>query len=199
MRPPSAFHGHPGLITLWVGVYLFCYVPEIVFSRRLRSGAGAHKADRGSMLVVIVAANLAVVAGFLAAVLLPRLAFRLHWKAIFAAGLVVWVGGTLFRWYSIWTLGRLFTFDVAISDGQRVIDRGPYRWIRHPSYLGALLGELGFGLTLTNPAAMLLPPVCLGLAYVYRIRVEERALLDGLGPAYCEYMQRSWRLIPFVF
>jgi protein-S-isoprenylcysteine O-methyltransferase Ste14 len=101
--------------------------------------------------------------------------------------------------YSVRTLGRFFTTDVAISKGQRVVEQGPYRWVRHPSYLGGLLAMAGLGMTLTNWLAMTLPACCLAAAYVYRIRVEEQALVRGLGPAYSDYMQRTWRLIPYVF
>jgi protein-S-isoprenylcysteine O-methyltransferase len=62
-----------------------------------------------------------------------------------------------------------------------------------------LLAVLGFGLTLTNWLSALLPVVCLLAGYAYRIPVEERALVRGLGPAYREYTGRTWRLIPFVY
>ena len=46
---------------------------------------------------------------------------------------------------------------------------------------------------------MFLPALCLGAAYAYRIRLEEKVLLQGLGSPYRDYVQRTWRLIPFVF
>jgi protein-S-isoprenylcysteine O-methyltransferase Ste14 len=96
-------------------------------------------------------------------------------------------------------LGRFFTYDVAVSTGQHVVERGPYRWIRHPSYLGSLVANIGLGMTMTNWLAMFLPVLCLAAAYAYRIAIEERALLEGLGSPYREYMGRTRRLIPFVF
>jgi protein-S-isoprenylcysteine O-methyltransferase Ste14 len=173
--------------------------PEIVLSSTLNSGEDAQKHDRGSKLVVIVAANLAVVLGFVTAIAFPAFSFGERWKAVFIAGIAVWVGGTLFRWYAIRALGRFFTYDVAISKNQYVVSSGPYRWLRHPSYFGSLLAEVGFGMTLTNSLAILVPPLCLGIAYAYRIRIEERALLQGLGQPYRDYMRRTWRLIPFLF
>ena len=193
-----AFH-HPVLYAIWIATCLLVYGPEIAFSMRLRSGKAAQKLDRGSMFIVILAANLGVAVGFIAAIDFPRFNIATHWQALFAAGIVVWIGGTIFRWYSIRTLGRFFTFDVAVSSGQSVIEAGPYRWLRHPSYAGALLGELGLGMTLTNGLAIVLPPLCLAAAYVYRIRIEEQALQQGLGDPYRAYMQRTWRLIPFIF
>ena len=199
MRSPDVFHGHPALMVLWMATYILCIVPEIVLSRLLRSGDDAQKLDRGSKLLVIVTANLAMVLGFVVAIWFPVFSIGVHWKAVFGAGIVIWLGGTTFRWYAIRTLGRFFTYDVAVSRGQQVVEHGPYRWLRHPSYLGSLLGELGFGMTLNNWLAILLPPLCLGAVYLYRIHIEEQALSQGLGAPYREYMRRTWRLVPFVF
>jgi len=108
-------------------------------------------------------------------------------------------GGTAFRWYSASLLGKYFTFDVATHGGQTVVEKGPYRYIRHPSYAGALLSLLGFGLTLGNWAGLLAGLSCLGVAYSYRIPVEERALASALGEPYRQYSKRTWRLVPFLF
>jgi len=199
MEFPEAFHGHPAYAATWVATYVLCVVPEMILSRRLRSAQNAQKSDKGSKLIVILAATLAVPIGFLMAIAFPGFFISTRWGILFDAGIVVCLSGILLRLYSIRTLGRSFTYDVAISPGQQVVERGPYRWLRHPSYLGSLLVELGFGMSLTNWVALFVPAIWLGTAYAYRIGIEEKALLDGLGAPYHEYMQRTWRLIPFVF
>jgi protein-S-isoprenylcysteine O-methyltransferase Ste14 len=199
MRLPEAFSGHPAYLAVWIVTYWLCFGPEIVLSVLLRSARTAQKFDKGSKLMVILAANLAVLIGFSVAAAFPSLSIDAGWKILFDAGIVVWLSGSLFRFYSMRVLGRFFTYDVAISTGQQVIEKGPYRWLRHPSYLGSLLAEVGFGMTMTNWLAMLLPALCIGAAYAYRIPIEERALLQGLGTPYREYMRRTWRLIPFVY
>ena len=199
MRLPGAFDGHPAYVATWIVTFWLCMVPEIVLSVLLRSGKSARKFDRGSKRIVIVAANLAVAIGFSVAVVFPGFFIGAGWRVMFDAGIAVWLTGSAFRFYSMRVLGRFFTYDVAISTGQRVIERGPYRWLRHPSYLGSLVAELGFGMTMTNWLAMALPVICLAAAYAYRIPIEERALLQGLGTPYREYMRRTWRLIPFVY
>jgi protein-S-isoprenylcysteine O-methyltransferase Ste14 len=199
MKMPEAFHGHPVCLVIWIIMFGLCIVPEFVRSRRLRAGQDAQKSDKGSEFVVIMAANLALVVGFISAIVFSGLSIESYWKPIFDAGIVIWLCGTIFRWYSISALGRFFTYDVAVSSDQPVVQKGPYRWLRHPSYLGSLLAVMGYGITLTNWLAILLPALCLGTAYAYRIRVEEQALLQGLGSPYREYMKRTWRLIPFVF
>ena len=109
------------------------------------------------------------------------------------------LSGTAFRWYSATILGKYFTFDVAIQSGQVLIEEGPYRYIRHPSYSGALLSLLGFGLALGNWAGLGASLFCLGAAYAYRIPIEEAALTAALGEPYRQYVARTWRLVPFLF
>jgi len=143
MQSLNAFHGHPAYLEVFIGTYVLCVVPEIVLSVILRSGKTAQKSDKGSKAIVILAANLAVGLGFSMAIAFPGFAIQSAWKPVFDAGIAIWLIGSLFRFYSMRTLGWLFTYDVAISAGQHVVDRGPYRWLRHPSYTGALLAFLG--------------------------------------------------------
>ena len=107
--------------------------------------------------------------------------------------------GIALRWYSAALLGKYFTFDVAVQRGQILVEVGPYRYIRHPSYSGALLTLLGFGLALGNWIGLAANLSCMGFAYAYRIRIEEAALASALGDTYKEYRKRTWRLVPFVF
>ena len=184
---------------MWIASYVLWLVPEIVFSLRLKSQNDALKADRGSKAVVILSINAGVALAFFTAFHAPAYFVGAHWKAMFAAGIVLWLSGIAFRLYTIRVLGRFFTYDVAISRGQHVVEAGPYRWLRHPSYSGSLLSAIGFGMTLTNWLALLFPAGCLALGYLYRIPIEEKALLQGLGAEYESYQKRTWRLIPYFF
>lgn len=183
-------------LTLWLAVAFG--VSELALSLRKRSVAGAVRADRGSLHVLwIVILAAWVLAVYLAnAVAFGR--FQLG-AALGTVALLLFAVGVALRWWAIASLGRLFTVDVAIAVDHRLIDHGPYRLIRHPSYAGALLAFLGLGLSLASlPAltALLVPCVA---AYHYRMSVEEEALLRGLGGAYSDYMQRTWRLVPGVY
>jgi protein-S-isoprenylcysteine O-methyltransferase Ste14 len=186
------------MTAVWVATYLLWIIPEIIISKR-RPGKDASQDDRGSKAVVIVAVNVAVFSGFLAVAAAPGLTIGAHWKTVFAAGIAVWLSGIALRLYSIRILGRFFTFNLAIAKDQHIVQQGPYRWVRHPSYLGSLISMIGFGVTLTNWLAILLPVCCLAAGYAYRIPLEEQALIRGLGPEYSAYMQRTWRLIPYLF
>jgi protein-S-isoprenylcysteine O-methyltransferase Ste14 len=96
-------------------------------------------------------------------------------------------------------LGKHFTGNVKASADQPVIERGAYRWVRHPSYTGGFLMYLGTGLALTNWMSAIVITFAGSVAYFYRVRVEERALQANLGSRYQEYMRRTKRFVPFVF
>jgi len=78
------------------------------------------------------------------------------------------------------------------------VETGPYRLVRHPSYSGAIVTMIGIGLAIQSLAGLLILLVLSGVAYAYRIRVEEEALQKDLGEQYSSYMRRTKRLIPFV-
>ena len=79
------------------------------------------------------------------------------------------------------------------------MDTGPYRRIRHPSYSGAILAFVGYGMCLCNWASLAAVTVPVTLAFVVRIGVEEAALRASLGTPYAEYASRTRRLVPFVY
>jgi protein-S-isoprenylcysteine O-methyltransferase len=112
---------------------------------------------------------------------------------------VLFVVGLVFRWWAIITLGRFFTVDVTIEKDHQLVERGPFRWVRHPSYTGVLLAFVGFALTLRNWAAILVVLVPIFFAFIRRMNVEEEALRGALGERYSTYMKRTKRLIPGVY
>ena len=117
----------------------------------------------------------------------------------FGLGTVIGWLGLLLRWWSFVSLGRYFTLVVGTSEGQPVVDRGPYRVLRHPSYSGLLVAFLGGGLMRGNWVGAAGSAAVLAVALVYRIRVEERALDAALGNAYRDFAARRARLVPFLW
>jgi len=114
-------------------------------------------------------------------------------------GLVLFWSGIVLRQWSFHTLGRYFTFTVQTSRGQPVIAYGPYQLVRHPSYAGFLLVMMAVGLIIGNWLSF----ACLTLTttggLVFRIRVEEAALMRHLGDGYREYAATHKRLMPFIW
>jgi protein-S-isoprenylcysteine O-methyltransferase len=114
-------------------------------------------------------------------------------------GLAAMASGIALRFVAIAQLGRFHTPNVAILPDHQVFQRGLYRHIRHPSYLGALIGFAGFGLALGNWLSLVVLVVLPLIAYLFRIHEEEAALNAALGERYAEYCRRTHRLIPGIY
>jgi protein-S-isoprenylcysteine O-methyltransferase Ste14 len=106
--------------------------------------------------------------------------------------------GILVRQWSILVLGRFFTTTVSVQKNQKVVDYGPYRFIRHPSYLGMLMTFIGVGVALQTWGGILVILVLYGIAIGCRIRIEEKVMISELGDDYIQYMKLTKRLIPFI-
>jgi protein-S-isoprenylcysteine O-methyltransferase Ste14 len=154
--------------------------------------------DRGSVVVLLASVS----AGFwIAGAVSHSLSGRLPGPpdVLVGAGVaIMWVGLALRVW-AILVLGGLFRGIVTIQEDHRLVTAGPYRWLRHPSYTGALVASLGYGIGLGHwiGLAALLLSWFAGLAY--RIHVEESALRRTFGRAYDDYRARTRRLIPYVY
>jgi protein-S-isoprenylcysteine O-methyltransferase Ste14 len=182
-------------------LFSLCFLSWAVFElwTNLRGWpAGTLNRDRLSRYVIIGAMLLAFALAGLATNL-PAFDVAFARSQLFYCGLLLMLAGLLFRAYAIRQLGRYFVPEVAIQPGQRVIDRGLYRHLRHPSYTGTFLTILGFGLALTNGLSLAILLILPGLAYYFRMRVEEAALLEAFGEEYRAYMRRTKRIIPFVY
>ena len=177
---------------------LLWFVPEIILTRLRRPHSGARVDDRHSGMAVMMGIWLGISASWLAAYRAPQFATKIDRPYLFAAGIVLMIVGIAFRWYAIRVLGRYFTVLVAVQQGHTIVESGPYRLLRHPSYSGAMVTILGYGLVFTNWLSLVLALFFPLLAYWYRMRVEEQALLAALGDNYRAYMKRTKRIIPFV-
>ena len=135
---------------------------------------------------------------YLAPAIVPAAAIR-PGAVAFSAGLVCFLAGLGLRGWSFAALGRYSTFAIVVSPVQPVVATGPYRLLRHPSYAGGLLICGGAGLMSANwagVAAMTLLPLAVT---VWRIRLEETALLTGLGERYRAYASDRKRLVPLIW
>jgi protein-S-isoprenylcysteine O-methyltransferase len=190
-RPISAFDAMLALSGLFGA-------SELGLLIRRRSGAGTASFDRGSLRLLWLVTSASITGAFVCTRALPWAALptRYPWLALGISTLLL---GLLLRWYAIIYLGRLFTVDVAIAADHRVIDTGPYRYIRHPSYTGLLLSYIGLGLGLSNWMALRLSSVPTTIALLARMRIEESALTQSLGQPYRRYAERTARLVPFLY
>lgn len=122
-----------------------------------------------------------------------------HAQWVSLCGLLICAVGVGMRYWAIITLGRFFTSAVMVQSDQSVIAHGPFRFIRHPGYAGALLFGVGGALACANWAAMLFFVLCHGAAFRYRVTLEEAVMLTHFGATYAAYQARTWRFLPFVY
>lgn len=118
---------------------------------------------------------------------------------LFWIGIAMMIAGMLLRAWAVHVLADHFTVEVTIQPGHRLIRRGPYRWLRHPSYTGSLMTFYGFALALGNLGSLLVIVLPVTAAFFRRIRVEERVLSEAFPTQYAAYARQTKRLVPFVW
>jgi protein-S-isoprenylcysteine O-methyltransferase Ste14 len=159
-------------------------------------GKGSTAQDKGTLWLNIVLLVVAVTAAGVIAGPLHASGWHFGSKGLSAAGLVIMWTGLAVRLWAIVVLGRSFRMTVEVDADQKVVDNGPYRWVRHPSYTGILLLMVGLGLVYGNwPALAILLVLPVGVL-IHRIFVEEAVLTSVMGQAYTDYSARTKRLVP---
>jgi protein-S-isoprenylcysteine O-methyltransferase Ste14 len=153
--------------------------------------------DQGTRWVVFASVTAgSSIAWILSAVAVGRLSAPEWFRP---AGALVMVSGLALRAWAVKTLGEHFRLDVTVEEGQPLVSRGPYRYLRHPSYTGTLITLGGWGLGL---GSLLSIDAAVGIAlpsFLRRIAVEETALRRGMGEPYERYRRRTKRLVPGVW
>jgi protein-S-isoprenylcysteine O-methyltransferase Ste14 len=195
MLPLYATEAVPAVL-FWT-LYVVWFGLEMVAAFRLRTQRGLVKRDRGSKTALLTGLWSGIFVSFAFAYGAGFATITQHRHAVFYAGLALMVGGVVLRQYAMAVLGKFHTMDVTTRAGQPIIENGPYRWVRHPSYAGALITVAGVLLCSTNYLS-LTTFVLVVAGYAYRIRVEEQVLADDLGQPYRDYMRRTKRLVPYL-
>ncbi|VAX28842.1 hypothetical protein MNBD_IGNAVI01-1805 [hydrothermal vent metagenome] len=114
-------------------------------------------------------------------------------------GLLLIYTGLILRLAIIRTLGNFFTVDVTIKQNHRIKKDGFYKYLRHPSYSASLLSFIGFGISLNNLFSLMLVFILILTAFIFRIKIEERILIEHFGPDYLDYKKNTKRIIPFIY
>jgi protein-S-isoprenylcysteine O-methyltransferase Ste14 len=187
----------PYALLFWA-VFGWAFAPEIPLTRKAqKSEAARSPEDAGSLRVILIGNQLAMLFGFGAPWIFQGASLP-HRVIFFWIGVAMLIGGALLRRHCFRVLGKFFTGAVTVQSDHAVIDRGAYRWVRHPSYTAGIMMFAGIGLALGNwvsVAVLTLIPVAV---YNYRVKVEERALLANLGESYRQFMRTRKRFVPFV-
>jgi protein-S-isoprenylcysteine O-methyltransferase Ste14 len=174
-------------------------VGELRTRVRTRDNQSGTSPEWGSFIAVGVTVGAGFIGGFLCATKVEAAAIEFDRWPLFIIGAILAAAGIAFRQWAIAVLGAYFTVQVRVSDDQPVVEAGPYRHLAHPSYTGILVTFVGIGLMLGNwlslACLVLLPTVGL----VIRIKVEERALLAGIGEPYRRFLAGRARLFPGIW
>ena len=190
----KAFFSHPPLV--WLALVTLLLVVVAQFTQGNIS-AGTRE-DKGNRWVLMAFGAIGLLEGYLPA-LADRYEFwilggdNLRW-----CGLVFYIIGGWLRIWPVFALGHRFSGLVAIQPEHTLVTTGVYGVIRHPSYLGLLIGLLGWGLAFRSAVGLVLAAMILW-PLLARIRAEERLLLSQFGDQYQGYRQRTWRLIPGIY
>jgi protein-S-isoprenylcysteine O-methyltransferase Ste14 len=185
------------LVLIVSGLWVFSEV-GLAISRRSSKENQAMPQKKGSFwwlwLIIILCT---MVGGFWSAQKVGFIKFaRLY---IMCSGLTLIILGLTVRWIAIYTLKRYFTVDVAIFEDHKIIERGLYKFIRHPAYAGSLISFFGLGWALGNWVSFIIIFFPILFAFIRRINIEERALVSSVGEEYKEYMRKTKRLIPKIY
>ena len=187
------------LVTLGFWVVL----ERLLVVRDARRGKGGTAQDRGTRILIAVVVT---VAFWLAIVVALAVRHDSAWwlpggrgEGPLVAGLVVMWAGLGLRIWSIATLGAEFRTTVEVDAGQRLVESGPYRRLRHPSYTGALLITTGYGIVTGVWPALAIVALLSAAVFARRIQVEEQALIDTMGDTYRDYQRRTSRLLPGIW
>ena len=188
----------PYALIFWI-VYLWAFAPEaaIVF-RSARAASESNSKDSGSLRLIVLGMWIGLFVSFpMAFVKVFRFPSALN-LAGFCAGTGMLIAGSLLRRHCFRVLGEYFTGDVKARADQPVVNRGAYRWVRHPSYTGGILMFAGIGIALANWASVAILILVSVAVYSYRVAVEERALLQTIGEPYAAFMRTRKRFVPFI-
>jgi protein-S-isoprenylcysteine O-methyltransferase Ste14 len=175
-------------VALWLGIV-----------RRDRGTDVRTPADQGSRALIGITLWSGVLGAFLMAWTVPATRMPGTGWSVLLSGLTLMWCGMAIRLWAVRTLGPLFRTVVLIHKAHRLIDNGPYRLLRHPSYAGSLLTLAGLGLALGNWLSLLVAVLGALAGFTRRMRIEEAIMQARFGDAYMAYARRTWRLVPFIW
>ena len=190
----AAFFSHPALTG--VAIVTFVLASAALFtSGNLSSGV---REDRGNRWIFVPLAVIGVLSAYLPAYTDRLDVWTIDGDATRWVGLALYTVGGVLRIWPVFVLGRRFSGLVAIQPGHTLVTSGIYAIIRHPSYLGLLVGALGWGLAFRSVVGVLLMVLTVPVILA-RIRAEEALLHTQFGAEYNAFRARTSRLIPGIY
>jgi protein-S-isoprenylcysteine O-methyltransferase Ste14 len=185
-------------VAIVLGEVVATYLGQESLLLYVRRRAAGVQHDRGTRWII----GLSIYLGVSAALAIARVpvlrTYANNWWTL-GFGIAIALAGGALRDWAILSLGRYFRREVTIEPGQRIVRRGPYRALRHPSYAGIFLIFAGFGLAFGSWVGAAVALLVVFAGTLPRIRVEERALAQAFGADYKDYASSTARVLPHVW
>ncbi len=183
---------------IFLAINLAWFLSEIIIGRITYQKPAQSNADKKSLRHLWLTIIFSIIAGlFMRFTNIGTLPFGR--KTAMALGTLLILSGLILRWAAVFTLGRYFTSNVQILENHRFINKGVYRFVRHPAYAGSLLSFLGLGIAFNNGLSLLLIFVPIFFAFKRRITIEEQVLEEHFGQVYRQYKKQTKKIIPFLY
>ena len=183
-----------GWVLLLVGAGFAIGLP-LLFLRQ-KSAPSAAQEERGDRSFWLI------LPGFLLIFFGPPLEFLIlpetlpRSAAMQAGGILLIIAGFALRFWTRLAIRELYSGHVEVQETHRLVQAGPYRYIRHPGYAGFLLMALGLSVGYSSLIGLAAIPLLLLPGLAYRMKVEEKLLNAHFGDEFQQYRAKTWRIIP---
>ncbi len=182
------------------GVIILALAGAIAYAFSGSSGLGiGQREDPSSRWIFIPLIIIAIVFAWLPPHLDRLDRWTIDGDIVRYVGLIITAIGGFVRVATVFELGHRFSILVAVQPNHRLKTDGFYRFVRHPSYLGALLAMAGWAIVFRSVIGLLLT-AAMCVPIIARIRAEEEFLVYEFGDQYRAYQQQTpWRLLPLIY
>lgn len=185
----------------WVlGIVAWYFIRRPYERRAKRVRVVSHRRSRSEIVGLGAALlGLAIIPGFYVATGIPEAAdYPARAWAVAIGALTFLLAMWVFR-RTHKELGRNWSITLEIRDKHELIRGGPYALVRHPMYTSFMLMGVGQAFLLSNWVAGLAGLIGFAVLFLLRVEEEERMMLEMFGSQYRDYMERTKRIIPYIY
>jgi protein-S-isoprenylcysteine O-methyltransferase Ste14 len=157
----------------------------------------AEEVGNKSFWMILPGMLVAFFAPPLETIYLPTSLPRNAWMQIIGFALIVF--GAVLRLWTRSAIREQYTGHIRVAAKHRLVEDGPYRYIRHPGYAGYFLLALGIGIGYSSLIGLIAVPILMLPGFAYRMNREEKILEKAYGKKYLTYVSRTKRIIPGIW